>query len=205
MNRFVIAEPKLCIGCNTCMAACTMAHKEVGLQTYPRLTVERTANGTAPILCRHCDDAPCAKVCPVNAITHENDSIVLNETVCIGCKLCAIACPFGAITPHGTKPTGVASNHVNFTMPGQRPSTWVNSPANLNSLLAWAPGVRAVAVKCDLCAFREDGPQCVKVCPTKAMFVVDDKVLERAAEAKRQAAAEGLGTDLPPFLSPEDL
>lgn len=48
MNRFVIAEPKRCIGCNTCMAACTQVHRQQGLQTHPRLTVERDAQGTAP-------------------------------------------------------------------------------------------------------------------------------------------------------------
>lgn len=204
MNRFVIAEPKLCIGCNTCMAACVMVHKEVGLQAYPRLTVERTGNGTAPILCRQCEDAPCARVCPVNAITYANDAVVLNETVCIGCKLCAIACPFGAITPHGTRPTGVASAYVNFSMPGQRSGSSVNSPANLSSLLAWSAGVRSVAVKCDLCDFRSEGPECVRVCPTKSLFVVDDQAIERAAAAKRKASIEGMGVDLPLFAKPED-
>ncbi|HCC11719.1 MAG TPA: electron transporter, partial [Atlantibacter hermannii] len=96
MNRFVIAEPQLCIGCNTCMAACSEAHKAQGLQSHPRLTVTRADAQTAPMLCRHCEDAPCARVCPVNAITHENNAIVLNESLCIGCKLCGLACPFGA-------------------------------------------------------------------------------------------------------------
>ncbi|VDY32833.1 Hydrogenase-4 component A [Morganella morganii] len=32
MNRFVIADPHLCIGCNTCMAACSETHKQQGLQ-----------------------------------------------------------------------------------------------------------------------------------------------------------------------------
>ena len=41
-------------------------------------------------------------VCPVKAITVRNHSIALNETLCIGCKLCGLACPFGAIIPGGT-------------------------------------------------------------------------------------------------------
>jgi hydrogenase-4 component A len=78
MNRFVIAEPQQCIGCNTCMAACTEVHKAEGLQSHPRLLVTRIGQQTAPILCRHCEDAPCARVCPVNAITHGEHAIELN-------------------------------------------------------------------------------------------------------------------------------
>lgn len=193
MNRFVIAEPKLCIGCNTCMAACSMVHKAEGLQAAPRLTVTRAADGTAPILCRHCEDAPCARVCPVRAITHENDAIVLNETICIGCKLCAIACPFGAITPSGTSNAGVAGTHPNAP----------TQSATLSPILAWEIGVKTVAVKCDLCDFREQGPECVRVCPTKALFAVDNNKLAEANTAKQRAAAESLGDNLP-FINPAE-
>lgn len=184
MKRFVLADPKRCIGCNTCAAACSMTHKAVGLQAHPRLAVTRTAQGTAPILCRHCEDAPCAAVCPVNAITRTADAVQLNETLCIGCKLCAIACPFGAITPSGTKPGDAACY----------------SPPSLSPLLAWDIGVRSVAVKCDLCDFREAGPACVEVCPTKAMFVVSDVP---DAQDKRMRAAEALGGELPGLTTPE--
>ena len=49
MNRFVIADPHLCIGCNTCMAACSETHKQQGLQTHPRLNVVKIGELTAPI------------------------------------------------------------------------------------------------------------------------------------------------------------
>lgn len=185
MNRFVVAEPSRCIGCNTCMAACTQVHKAEGSQSFPRLTVTRTQTATAPVVCRHCEDAPCARVCPVNAITHGPDSIDLDEKTCIGCKMCALACPFGAITPHGTSIAGVRIN------------TPTNSAA-LDPLLAWEAGVRSVAVKCDLCAFRPEGPECVRVCPTSALFVFDHHALDRANEAKRHAAASAPRFDLPP-------
>jgi hydrogenase-4 component A len=196
MNRFVIAEPKLCIGCNTCMAACSMVHKAVGLQAHPRLTVVRTAQLSAPVICRHCEDAPCARVCPVNAITHQDDSIVLNETLCIGCKLCAIACPFGAITPSGTPCSGVVATSPLYQSPdGSAPQSEVpsDSPATLSPMLAWEPGVRAVAVKCDLCAFLPDGPECVRVCPTAALHSLDNQALDLDAAVKRDAAMTALG------------
>lgn len=187
MNRFVVAEPSRCTGCNTCMAACTQVHKAQGLQSFPRLTVTRTHNVTAPVVCRHCEDAPCARVCPVNAIVIGSDSVILDEKTCIGCKMCALACPFGAITPQGTSIAGVAGIKIN---------TPTYSGA-LDPVLAWEIGVRSVAVKCDLCAFRPEGPECVRVCPTDALFIVDGNDLQRANRAKREAAATVRSFDLP--------
>ncbi|TXH99604.1 MAG: 4Fe-4S dicluster domain-containing protein, partial [Pseudorhodobacter sp.] len=51
-----------------------------------------------PRSCLHCDDAPCVTVCPTGAsYKRSEDGIVLvNEDACIGCGLCAWACPYGA-------------------------------------------------------------------------------------------------------------
>ncbi len=51
-----------------------------------------------PRSCLHCEDAPCVTVCPTGAsYKRSEDGIVLvNETDCIGCGLCAWACPYGA-------------------------------------------------------------------------------------------------------------
>ncbi|XBS70715.1 4Fe-4S dicluster domain-containing protein [Acerihabitans sp. KWT182] len=195
MNRFVIAEPQRCIGCNTCMAACAQVHKAVGLQSHPRLTVTRTDEQTAPLLCRHCEDAPCARVCPVNAITHGPDCILLNESLCIGCKLCALACPFGAITPSGSKPVNMPAMFEHF-IPSQQMADVPESPANMHPLLSWNAGIRSVAVKCDLCDFHPDGPQCVRVCPTDALILVSDGAVEQASLSRRRYAARWLSSGL---------
>ena len=51
-----------------------------------------------PKSCLHCEDAPCVTVCPTGAsYKRTGDGIVLvNEDACIGCGLCAWACPYGA-------------------------------------------------------------------------------------------------------------
>lgn len=194
MKRFVIADHARCIGCNTCVAACSMVHKAVGLQAQPRLTVTRHEGRTAPVLCRHCEGAPCARVCPVGAISESDDSVQLNETLCIGCKLCAIACPFGAITPGGTPATGVAAAGCSYVAPSRLIETddTTDSSMTLHPILASKAGVRTIAIKCDLCEFSENGPECVKVCPTRAMFVIDGDVINDAGIARKQRAAQAL-------------
>jgi len=51
-----------------------------------------------PRSCLHCDDAPCVTVCPTGAsYKRGEDGIVLvDEDMCIGCKLCSWSCPYGA-------------------------------------------------------------------------------------------------------------
>ena len=196
MNHFVVAEPRLCIGCYTCMPACVAAHQAVGLQAHPRLFVTHTPDGTMPVQCRHCEDAPCAKVCPVGAIVRADGAIQLNESTCIGCKMCALACPFGAIEPHGSSPLSqqmpfdgyVAADGV---APVDPLAVTAKSLAGLGPLLGWTAGERTVAVKCDLCHFRERGPVCVEVCPTHALKVVDTGTMAAVNDAKRrQTVAE---------------
>ncbi|AGH82391.1 hydrogenase 4 Fe-S subunit [Psychromonas sp. CNPT3] len=191
MNRFVIADPKLCIGCDTCMAACSTTHKTIGLQAHPRLTVTRNKDATAPVLCRHCEDAPCATVCPVNAITHVNGSIHINESLCIGCTLCSIACPFGAITFSGSRGVGLAHAYDTYIPSNVRTSNPTTSSPSCfgNDILAWEPGVKNIAVKCDLCAHLEGGPACIEACPTKALFLVDPENTLAMQKQKRDDAA----------------
>lgn len=47
--------------------------------------------------CRRCDDYPCVNACPKNALKRENGIIKRSNFLCISCKSCALACPFGTI------------------------------------------------------------------------------------------------------------
>lgn len=188
MNHFIFADPVKCIGCYTCMAACSLAHEQQGLLSRPRLEVMRHGNGTAPVSCRHCEDMPCAKVCPVNAITATGHSVHINESNCIGCKLCGLACPFGAIAPAADRPAGHPEVYEHY-VPEEELADAPGSNYSMPPFLAWNVGRRTIAVKCDLCYFRSR-PACVEACPTAALCLVDEKTLAELQNSKRVAALE---------------
>jgi hydrogenase-4 component A len=151
-----------------------------GLQAEPRLALTFAPQVTAAVTCHQCEGAPCLAVCPVDAIVRTDEAVVVNEQACIGCKLCAIVCPFGAIHPAGTSTAGVAG--IAFETPSQ--------PRGTSPLLAWSIGVYTCAVKCDLCSTYdpEGGPHCVRACPTNALFVRDATTLGDARKDKMKAA-----------------
>lgn len=179
MYAFVIADNRKCIGCYACVAACVESHRLAGLQAYPRLYITHTPAGTMPIQCRHCEDAMCALVCPVNAITHSDGGIQINESLCIGCKMCALACPYGNILPGGTPVPGLelSLGFYTFSNSPKEPDPMFLRELSYQeqlSLLGWKIGQKTVAVKCDRCYFREGGPACVAACPHKALILVDE-------------------------------
>jgi len=175
-NKFVIANPEKCIGCATCMAACFESAYERGKLATPRLIVTRGMYGVMPNQCRQCDDAPCANVCPVGALRFGEDEIELYEEICIGCKLCSIACPFGAI-----RPAAEAMPSVDYRLEPEKIPT-----------LESAIGLKTIAVKCDLCKGREGGPACVEVCPTDALVFFEPKKQDQLVMNKATQAVDAL-------------
>lgn len=182
MNNFIIADPNKCIGCRTCEIACVVAHSDKDIFTAgnseiefnPRLTVVKTAQVSAPIQCRHCEDAPCAKVCPNGSIINKDGAIVVDTNTCIGCKTCLIACPLGAIE--------LIEEYVEGEKVVQENLKCVDS----NKLYFKE---RMIANKCDFCIGRENGPACVEVCPTDAFRIIKDETLNKSVKDKRRKNA----------------
>jgi carbon-monoxide dehydrogenase iron sulfur subunit len=67
-----------------------------------RLFVEWVApDHKVPIVCRHCDDAPCMHACISGAIHRDEDGVVRTDAdKCIGCWTCVMVCPYGVIGRH---------------------------------------------------------------------------------------------------------
>jgi len=141
-----------------------------------------TREVVACITCHHCAGAPCLKVCPIDCIaTSEDGCVSVDEKRCIGCKLCTIACPYGAIHIGGTPTTGIEG--IGYYTP--------TFPAATSPILQWEIGVYTCAVKCDLCSYDPGGkPRCVTYCVTDALRLVEPDKIEEEKPARQNKAAK---------------
>jgi tetrathionate reductase subunit B len=115
MKVFVIDVAR-CNGCYNCQIVCKDEHVDNDWSPYARpqpdtgqfwLKMTETTRGSIPkvkvtyrpVLCAHCDEAPCMEACPVQGgIYKRHDGlVVINPGKCNGCKQCIDACPYGAI------------------------------------------------------------------------------------------------------------
>lgn len=117
--RGVLVDTTLCVGCRACEAACSEANglpepalagdaraldrpRETGPEAFT--VVNRSGRlgrdggfRFAKMQCLHCVDPACASACPVRALEKRAlGPVAYDESLCIGCRYCMIACPFGA-------------------------------------------------------------------------------------------------------------
>ena len=95
MAKRIILDLDLCCGCRSCEAACRAAFK--GEARIRHADIDGQAY--LPLACRHCAEPLCAASCPVEAITVDEKTGLVTRAaqICIGCKSCIYACPFGVI------------------------------------------------------------------------------------------------------------
>ncbi len=163
-----------CIGCEYCVYACQAVNDVPDDMRWNIHLVERTETGnifhmTRP--CLHCQDAPCAVVCPVGATFVRDDGIVIMDyDKCIGCRYCQVACPYEARS-FNWKSREESS--------GYQP-TWGSAEVEHRP--------RGVVEKCTFCVHRIDRglaqglmpgidraatPACVNICPVQARLFGD--------------------------------
>ena len=97
-------DVKRCSGCMACVVAC-QDQNDWRAESVALRTVMEFEKGRYPaqiaclsIACMHCGDAPCLMACPTGALSRnlENGVVDVDRNLCIGCRSCVLACPFGA-------------------------------------------------------------------------------------------------------------
>jgi Fe-S-cluster-containing dehydrogenase component len=161
--------------CTKCSDACNQAHnvpvfhdprhevKWIWKTSYedafavetPDYAPQGLAGKLLPVLCNHCENPPCVRVCPTQATWKREDGIVMMDWHrCIGCRYCVAACPYG-------------SRSFNWMDP--RPAIPVLNPD-------FPTRTKGVVEKCTFCEERlakGQSPLCVDVCPEKALTFGD--------------------------------
>lgn len=216
-----------CTACQGCIVACRVEN------SVPIAGPEQAAMGRAifwnemlqhvegdypnvhlhlmPRPCMHCDNPPCTKVCPVGATWKNADDglVEINQDICIGCRYCVVACPYGARSFNWYQPTVATSGDGNTATGNYINAGFVNPDVPVRP--------RGVVEKCTYCAHRirqaqaegkpigsehPDGvvPACAQTCPPGAILFGDlddpNSAVSKLAHSHRafQLLAE-LGTE----------
>jgi anaerobic carbon-monoxide dehydrogenase iron sulfur subunit len=97
-----------CLGCKSCEMACAVEHSfskslfgaiSERPSSVRRIYVEDADGQNVPLVCRHCQDAPCVAVCRTGAMYQDPVTGIVDrkEENCVGCWMCAMICPYGVI------------------------------------------------------------------------------------------------------------
>jgi len=197
-----VAAGKCPPGCRDCITACHLEHNVpaignrkddvhwIGLErsehvfpavVHPRLP-ESIKGLSVPVLCNHCENPPCVRVCPTQATFKRPDGIVMMDYHrCIGCRFCMAACPYG-------------SRSMNYRDP--RPFIRKINPN-------FPTRTKGVVEKCNFCEERLARgllPACVAACKEKALIFGD---LENPQAEVRRLLGKGFSLRRRPELGTE--
>lgn len=181
MRWGMVIDVTKCTGCYACITACQQEHLIPPGIFWNRLMILETgvypmlANLVYPILCNHCKETICVKVCPAGATQQREDGIVwIDQDKCVGCRYCIIACPYQArsYNPKEKKYLGIMQGLTEFGDLGKE----------------LYPHQTGVAEKCNYCmekidfglskglkpgVDRDATPACINTCPTSARHFGD--------------------------------
>ena len=187
----MLVDTTRCVsGCDACVKACATEHglemtdrPEIDAQWIRKVDLIDENTGreiSLPVMCQHCEDAPCVAVCPTGASFRREDGIVLvNKHTCIGCRYCMMACPYKA------------RSFIHINLVGQR---------------THSPRGKGTVESCTFCVHRVDRdrePACVEACTAaghQALLFGDlsdneGELAHRLSEVQTQQLRSDLGTN----------
>ena len=185
----MLVDATRCVsGCDACVKACATEHglemtdrPEIDAQWIRKVDLIDENTGkeiSLPVMCQHCEDAPCVAVCPTGASFRREDGIVLvNKHTCIGCRYCMMACPYKA------------RSFIHINLVGQR---------------THSPRGKGTVESCTFCVHRVDRdrePACVEACTAaghQALLFGDlsdneGELAHRVSEVQTQQLRSDLG------------
>ncbi len=96
----VILNVDRCTGCRICEIVCSIEKEKSIIPRLARIMIKSSPKEgiDEPMICRHCIDAPCAAVCPSEALELDNNGLLtFNQNNCNQCELCIDACIYGVL------------------------------------------------------------------------------------------------------------
>jgi molybdopterin-containing oxidoreductase family iron-sulfur binding subunit len=180
----MVIDLEKCIGCRSCAVACKQHNGQPAGMWWNRVFTpgsefhgvppEKGRMFFLPVHCQHCQNAPCEKVCPVDATyRHADGSILVDFERCIGCRYCMAACPYGVRQFNWEDPSQAMQRY------GYQPGYRYGYPRDyrLQGRLVYVPlRPKGVVEKCNFCVhYLALGlePACVRACPGNARLVGD--------------------------------
>lgn len=138
-----------CTRCDDCVRACSDVH-----DGNPRFSRQGPRHGRLQFTqaCMHCSDPVCMIGCPTGAIARDRATgvVEIHESICVGCGMCAAACPYDTI---------------------QMVEVVDRQGRQYRDERSGKPITKAT--KCDMCSGSPSGPACVAACPHDALVRID--------------------------------